>query len=132
MPWAFSWLHATPISDELIAEIENRYNVQLPEDLKSILKEGNNGVPSKRFFDTNVAEGHEWKTLLSYDKSDMENIYSALSVLKDVDADLFPFGNDPAGNIICLKKNKVVLWHHETDEIEFVANSISEFLAKLY
>ena len=127
-----TWIHATPISDELISEVENKYNVQLPNDLKTILKEGNNGVPSKRFFDSEVAKGHEWKTLLSYYKSDVENIYSVLSVLKDVDADLFPFGDDPAGNMICLKENKVVLWHHETDAIEFIANSISEFLAKLY
>lgn len=127
-----TWKYATPISDELISEVESNYDIQLPKDLKSILKEGNNGVPSKRFFDTDIAKGHEWKTLLSYHKSDMENIYSALSVLKDVDADLFPFGNDPAGNIICLKENKVVFWHHETDAIEYVANSISEFLAKLY
>ena len=87
-----TWKYATPISDELISEVESKYDIQLPEDLKSILKEGNNGVPSKRFFDTNVAEGHEWKTLLSYDKSDIENVYSAISILKDVDVNLFPFG----------------------------------------
>ncbi|MBR4838778.1 MAG: SMI1/KNR4 family protein [Bacteroidales bacterium] len=127
-----TWIHATPISDKLISEVENNYNVQLPNDLKTILKEGNNGVPSKRYFDSEVAKGHEWKTLLSYYKSDVENIHSVLSVLKDVDVNLFPFGDDPAGNMICLKENKVVLWHHETDEIEFVANSISEFLTKLY
>ena len=127
-----TWKYATPISDELISEVESKYDIQLPEDLKSILKEGNNGVPSKRFFDTNVAEGHEWKTLLSYDKSDIENVYSAISILKDVDVNLFPFGNDPAGNMICLKGGKVVFWNHETDALEFVADSISEFLAKLY
>lgn len=127
-----TWRYATPISDELISEVESNYDIQLPKELKSVLKEGNNGVPSKRFFDTYIAKGHEWKTLLSYHKSDMENIYYALSILKDVDDDLFPFGNDPAGNIICIKENKVVFWHHETDEIEFVANSFSEFLAKLY
>lgn len=127
-----TWKHATPISDELISEVENKYNVQLPNDLKNILKKGNNGVPSKRFFDSEVAKGHEWKTLLSYYKSDVENIYSVLSVLKDVDVDLFPFGNDPAGNMICLKSGKVVFWNHETETLEFVADSISVFLGKLY
>lgn len=127
-----TWKYATPISDELISEVENKYDVQLPEDLKSILKEGNNGVPSKRFFDTDVAEGYEWKTLLSYYKSDIENVYSAISILKDVDIDLFPFGNDPAGNLICLKGGKVVFWNHETDTLEIIASSVSEFLAKLY
>ena len=127
-----TWKYATPISDELISEVEGKYDIQLPKDLKSILKEGNNGVPSKRFFDTDVAEGHEWKTLLSYYKNDIENVYSAISILKDVDIDLFPFGNDPAGNMICLKRGKVVFWNHVTDALEFIADSVSEFLAKLY
>lgn len=127
-----TWKYATPISDKLISEVENKYDIQLPEDLKSILKEGNNGVPSKGFFDTNVVEGHEWKTLLSYDKSDIENVYSAIAILKDVDIDLFPFGNDPAGNMICLKRGKVVFWNHETDALEYIADSVSGFLTKLY
>lgn len=68
----------------------------------------------------------------SYYKSDVENIYSVLSVLKDVDVDLFPFGDDPSGNMICLKGEKVFFWNHETDALEFVADSISDFMAKLY
>lgn len=127
-----TWRHATPICDELISEVEGMYGIQIPDDLKFIIKEGNGGVPSKRLFDDEKAKAHEMKTLLSYYRSDMENVYSSFKVLKEIDSKLIPFANDPAGNLICYDGSKVVYWNHETDEIETVADSISSFFAKLY
>jgi len=127
-----TWKYTTPISEKSIANVEQVYHVQIPEELKTIIKKGNNGVPSKRYFDTNRSKEHEIKTLLSYDRSDMENVYSAFEVLKEIDCKLLPFANDPAGNLICYDGSKVVYWHHETDEVEPVADSISEFFDKLY
>ena len=127
-----TWEHVTPICDELFSEVESMYSIQIPDDLKPILKEGNGGAPSKRLFDDEKSKTHEMKTLLSYNRSDMENVYSAFEVLKEIDSKLIPFANDPAGNLICYDGSKVVYWHHETDEIEPIADSISEFFAKLY
>lgn len=127
-----TWEYTTPICDGLITEVESMFCIQIPDELKSILKEGNCGVPSKRFFDDEKSRAHEMKTLLSYNRSDMENVYSAFKVLKEIDGKLIPFANDPAGNLICYDGSKVVYWHHETDEIEPVADSISEFFDKLY
>jgi hypothetical protein len=62
----------------------------------------------------------------------MENVYSAFKVLKEIDSKLLPFANDPAGNLICYDGSEVVYWHHETDEIETIANSVSEFFDRLY
>lgn len=127
-----TWERVSPICDELITEVENMYSIQIPDDLKSVLKEGNGGTPSKRFFDDEESKSHEMKTLLSYNRSDMENVYSAFKVLKEIDSKLLPFANDPAGNLICYDGSKVVYWNHETDELETVANSILEFFDKLY
>ena len=126
------WKYATPISEKKIAKVEKLYGVQIPDELKAVIKEGNNGVPSKRFFDTDKAKEHEVKTLLSYNKGDIENIYSAAEILKEAGENLFPFANDPAGNLICLSENEVVLWNHETNEIERIAGSVDEFFVMLY
>lgn len=127
-----TWEHATPICDGLFSEVESMYGIQIPDDLKSVLMEGNGGTPSKRFFDDEKSKTHEMKTLLSYNRSDMENVYSAFELLKEIDSKLIPFANDPAGNLICYDGSKVVYWHHETDEIDPVADSISCFFANLY
>ena len=45
-----------------------------------------------------------------------------------------PFADDVSGDIICidLKDNTIKLVSHETDEIEFVANSLDKFMNSLY
>ena len=45
---------------------------------------------------------------------------------------LFPFADDSAGNLICLDTTNVVFWNHETLEKTYIANSVTEFLSKLY
>lgn len=127
-----NWERVAPICDELISKVESLYSIQIPDDLKSILKESNGGVPSKRLFDDGKSKKHEMKTLLSYNRSDIENVYSAFEVLKEIDSKLIPFANDPAGNLICYDGSKVVYWNHETDEIEPIADSVTEFFDKLY
>jgi len=50
--------------------------------------------------------------------------------------ELFPFGEDPFGNYLCLffeeKDITIVYWSHETNKVEKVANSFTEFLEMLY
>lgn len=126
------WKYATPVQGNLVLKVAKDHAIELPEFLVKIIEKGNNGSPSKKLFyyDNNKNED-VFKTLLSYNRNDIENVYSALNTLKDYPA-LYPFGNDPAGNLICLENGKVVLWKHETLSIWPVSNTVEEFFHNLH
>ena len=127
-----TWRRTSNISEEVIAAAENQFGIKLPADIKKVFMVSNNGRPSACLFDSPKAKEHVMKKLLSFNKEDVENIYKAKSVLDNEDMSLFPLANDPSGNLICLRDNKIVYWHHETGEVEFLANTFTEFLNKLY
>ena len=97
--------------------------------MKEIFKKNNGGRPSVKFFDIASEKQHEFKTLLSFNETDVENIFDY--VLAD-HKDVIPFATDPAGNLFCLYRNAIYYWQHETDRMEFLANTFSDFLSKLY
>lgn len=127
-----TWRRTSNISEEEIAAAESWYGINLPADIKKIFMQFNNGRPSICLFDSPKAKEHVIKKLLSFKRDDLENIYKAKDILDNEDKTLFPLANDPSGNLICLSGNKVVYWHHETGEVEFLANSFTEFLNNLY
>lgn len=126
------WKRGSQISDETIVNAELAYGISLPQDIKDIVKNYNNGRPSVSTFDSPIAKEHEVKKLLSFKEEDVENIYKVKNILSSVDVALFPIAIDSAGNIICLKNGKIVYWLHETDEVLTLADSFSEFLSHLY
>ena len=123
---------ASVISEDLITEAENKFCIKLPNDIKAVFLVANNGRPSVCTFDSPSEKEHVLKKLLSFKKEDVENIYKAKTVVDNDDTSLFPLANDPSGNLICLKNNKIVYWHHETGTAEFLANSFTDFLNSLY
>ena len=127
-----SWRRSSTINEEVFDEVENQYGIKLPEDIKKIFLSSNNGRPSVYVFDSPNAKEHVLKKLLSFNKEDIENVYEAKTVVDNDDKSLFPLANDPSGNLICLKESKIVYWHHETGEVEFLANTFTEFLESLY
>ena len=126
------WKYSSPVEVNTIIAVAHSHNVTLPDLLIKIIKEGNNGSPSKRhfFYDNNKNEDI-FKTLLSYNPDDVENVYSALAALHG-NPSLYPFGNDPAGNFICLDGSKVVLWEHETHRVIPISDSIKSFFDELH
>lgn len=126
------WIRGSQISEELITLAEKEYGILLPEDVKVIVRNNNNGRPSLLCFDSPKSKEHVFKKLLSFKQEDRENIYKARRVLSQIDSTMFPIANDSAGNLICVKDGKIVYLLHETNEVEFLANSFSEFLATLY
>lgn len=127
-----SWRRTSVISEDLIVKAENLFGVKLPNDIKKMFLIANNGRPSVCLFDSPSGKEHVLKKLLSFRKEDIENIYKAKAVVENDDASLFPLANDPFGNLICLKDNKIVFWHHETGVSEYLANSFADFLSSLY
>ncbi len=126
------WKRGSQIDDSLIERVEKFFAINLPEDFKIIVKNNNNGRPSVTTFDTQMSKEHVFKKLLSFKEEDLETVYKSKKVLEQVDNSLFPIANDPFGNLICYKDEKLVYWLHEDNSVQFIANSFTQFLSKLY
>ena len=126
------WKRTSPISEDGICKGEMELGTTIPTELKAIVMKYNNGRPLPNRFDSPREKEHVIKKLLSFKKEDVENVYNAKRVVEETDSSLIPFANDPAGNLICLKGEKVVYWLHETNEIEEIATSLTVFLNNLY
>ncbi len=119
-------------NSNLIEEFEKTYSAKLPIDFKKFVKINNGGRPYSDIIDTETTKERVFKCLLSFNKEDKENIFSSYEILKKEDTSLIPFASDPSGNFFCIKDNKIFLWLHENGNLEFVSNSFSEMLDKLY
>ena len=84
-----------------------------------------------KLYDTSTEKNKEFKTLLSFNRSDVENIYKYFP-LDSSDRTLIPFASDPAGNYFVIKEGKIFLWDHENDKTIFLANTLTEFLKSLH
>jgi hypothetical protein len=115
----------------LVEEFEAENHISLPADLKECIKSNNAGYPEKSVFDTEQTHERVFNALISYNKNDPCNIYEAFPFFQKMGAGLIPFADDPFGNILCIQGTKVVLYLHETGDLENVANSFSEFLENL-
>ena len=128
-----TWKYVKPLSKtSAVEDFEKANNVSFPPDLKECIKTNNGGRPSLNVFDTDKSTGRVFKTLLSFNESDVENIYKFFPIKDFRSNDLTPFASDPFGNYLCLKGNKVVLFLHETGQIENVSDTFSDLLAKLH
>ena len=114
-----------------VDDFEKVHGVVFPADLKAVLIKYNGGRPAKKYFDVGAEKDKEFKTLLSFNDADIENIYKYYP-LDSADKTLIPFASDPAGNYFVLKNNAVHLWLHEADKTVFVAATFTEFLHMLH
>lgn len=123
------WKYIKPLQDaDAVKDFEQEAGTTLPSDLKALVGKYNGGRPARHTYDTATERGKVFKTLLSFNRGDAENVYK----YRDVDTknkDMIPIASDPAGNLFVLKGGKVYLWNHETDETTFLANSVSDLLA---
>lgn len=128
-----TWKYIKPLNSKTsINDFERENGIIFPSDLKKSFIKNNGGRPSKNIFDTDRSKEKVFKALLSFNKSDPENIYIVFSVLNKEKKGLVPFASEPSGDSLCLQDNAIVLYLHETGDIEKVANSFSELLSKLY
>lgn len=127
-----SWKYVKPLQNpNAVEEFETEHNVSFPEDLKEVIKKYNNGRPSLKIFDSESGKEHEFKKLLSFNVYDVENIYSFIDTDRQ-EKNFIPFANDPAGNLIGLYNGKIYYWLSELDQIEYLADTFTSFLSKLY
>lgn len=130
------WDFVEELQDERsISEIEKMVGIKFPQDFVDCVKKYNAANPEPNSFDTDIEEGHVFDALLSFNNEDLDNIYSSIDGIEFFPYDtLAPIALDPFGNFICYDKRTLQLkfWNHETGETEFIANTFTEFLDKLY
>ena len=117
-----TWKYVKKLENaEQINSFLEKYHVQLPDTLVSLIKENNGGRPSDKTIITDSDREYVFKSLLSYNEHDLETVYSVYPDLF-IDTQLFPVGTDAAGNFICYdyKKGKLCLYNHETEEVESI------------
>jgi len=127
------WKYVKPLSKmSAVEDFEKENDVSFPLDLKECIKSNNGGRPSCNVFDTAKSSDRVFKTLLSFNESDIENVYKFFPIIRSQSSDLTPFASDPFGNYLCLKGNIIVLFLHETGQSEYVSDTFSDLLAKLH
>ena len=126
------WKYVKPLKNANAIDVfEKEHAVSFPADLREILFKNNGGRPSLKYYDTKTEKDKEFKTLLSFNEEDIETIYKHYP-LDTSDKTLIPFASDPAGNYFVVKDEKIYLWNHETDSVDYIANSFSDFLLNLH
>ncbi len=136
-----TWKYVKPLEDnDAVANFADKNGLKLPQDIISCIKQNNGGRPNKKMFDTEVSKGRLIKSLLSFNKRDLETIYDIFNMLKNenpvpiANKNLVPIASDPGGNYICYNtiNQNIVLWLHETNATENIADSFTAFLKALY
>lgn len=126
------WKYVKVLKDTLsIEKFESAHGISFPKDLKEILLKYNGGRPPLKYFDVGSEKDKEFKTLLSFNESDIETIYKCYP-LDSADKTLIPFASAPNGDYFVIKDNVVYLWNHETDKVTFLAPTFTEFLNMLH
>lgn len=127
-----TWKYVKSLKNpNIITEVEQEFGIVIPQDLKEIIEKFNNGRPSLNEFDTTLSKGNEFKKLLSFNAEDIENVFDFKNIETNIQG-LFPFASNSSGNLICLYEGKIVYWIHETDSLENISDTFTEFLNSLY
>ncbi|MEG2428775.1 MAG: SMI1/KNR4 family protein, partial [Oscillospiraceae bacterium] len=114
------WKYVKPLVDPSTVKSFLEHNqVSLPAELVECIEKNNGGRPSIKLFNTDLGKEYVFKSLLSYNEADVENIYTIYPALFK-NTKLFPIGTDSAGNFICYDTadNSYYLWKHETNNKE--------------
>jgi hypothetical protein len=118
-----TWKYVKPVIDEdNVLNFLQQHGVNLPQQILDCIIENNGGRPSINIFNTNKSKERVFKSLLSYNSDDTENIYSVYPHLFR-GSGLYPIGTDTAGNFICVDLSndyKLILWEHESKRKELI------------
>ncbi len=137
--YELTWKYVKKIKNNLtIKEFENNYKINFTDDFKEIVAEYNGARPNKTLIMLDNKIERVLKTLLSFNKTDKENIFSINQSLRGQLPDYFiAFASDPSGNYFCFNFNNpkninIVFWDHEKKSEIFIAKTFSDFLEMLY
>lgn len=128
------WKYKIEITDQSVfSELESKYSLTIPEELKAFLVEHNAATPSKTHFMIGSTE-RIFGAVLSFNRedTDVDTVFTAFDAIED--RSLVPFGIDPFGNYICyaLADDQIVFWDHESGNILTTGSGLKRFITQLY
>lgn len=125
------WKYVKIISESKLSEVEAKLDIKLSQKLREIILNYNNGRPEKNCFNTKTEQGMTIKKIISYNEEDKDNVYMFMDL---IDKGYIPFAVTEFGDVICESKEETIyLYKHESDEVEYVAENVKEFInEKLY
>jgi hypothetical protein len=142
------------VSKSVIEQLESKFQIQLPSEYFDFLEKHNGGFIQPCRFEINSRQGKSTIDIFygimdigsSYEHLDLENNFSKKILL--MPEEIYPIGNDPGGNYICLcmkgdNYGKVYFFDHEEpneeangsfnwDNLYHIADSFNAFLQKLH
>ena len=132
-----TWKYVKPLQTDL-KEFEQRYNVKMPDDLVEYITKYNSGRVKPYKFDLENETGKVFGGFLSFNDESTggeplvcETI-DLVDFYKDSKLIALPLGEDPFGNLICLKDDNIYFWDHEEDDFIYICDTFTDFLNMLY
>lgn len=121
-------------SKDSIKKFEDIIGMELPKDYIEFIEKYNGARPKLKLFKTITGKEHVIKTFLSFNITDVENIFSVNEWLKkDFNREYFAIASDPAGNYIVYdKKFEIYFWNHEINKFELITKTFTDFINMLY
>lgn len=129
------------ITEEEIYQVEQYFDIKLPNDFIECVKKYDGGYPRPKIFDIPGQDENVFSNLLTLHVNDEYSIIQKYENIKDRLVDkVYPFGRDSFGNFLCfdsrnnLQSPTVVFWEHEEDmekAIYPVCSSFQELLNSL-
>ena len=122
------------IKDELAIErLEDKYEIDFPDEFKSFFKYNNGGIPKKNVFEVKGKE-YEVRCFLSFNENEYNSIKSPLaSFLEETKGRIVPAAKDSGDNYYCLniETGKVYFWNKDDGLYYCIAENFNEFIGYL-
>ena len=122
-----TWKYVKPLNDPTaVKNFLDKYGVSLPITLIEIMEKYNGGRPSEKAIITDTNREYVFKSMLSYNMSDKDTIYSIYPEVFGK-TNWFPFASDAAGNFVCYdtQDDEYVLYNHETNKGERIVQMVA-------
>lgn len=130
------------VTDNEIKQVEQYFNIKLPNDFIECVKKYDGGYPRPKVFDIPGLDESTFNDLLTLHIDDKYSIVQRHENIKDRLVDgIYPFASDSFGNFLCFdyrnnpESPTVVFWEHEEEDIEKaiypVCSSFTELLNSL-
>lgn len=129
------------VTSEMIQQIEDLWQIQLPNELRKIILNGNGGGPIPFYFEYNGENSIHFQRLFSFHRNDSLSIYQYKEYFPhSLPSKVVPIGAVGAAPVLCLdyrenRNQPAVIMCRVTSTVfkEFhIAHSFEEFLSKLY
>lgn len=135
------WRRGKTIDENLILDVESRFNIKFPITYIKIVVENDGGRPYPKYFETDNKDG-SMNNLIPFDLNKEFNI-SWVYENSNFPKGIYPFADDPGGNTICFdyRSNndnpRIVFFEHEleTDDKEnfwFISQTFDDFINLFY